>query len=75
MVSCCVVFMTTPKDIQHMHGSIPFLFNFGTNPVVHLLLLKSFIIKICSVESKEHRFTEKRQAREKNRDKRDTYKV
>ena len=41
VVSCCV-YENPQKIMQHIHGDIPLLFDFRTNPiVVHLLLPKS----------------------------------
>ena len=40
VVSCCV-FVKPSKIMQPMHGIIPFMFDCWTDPVGHLLLLKS----------------------------------
>ena len=32
-----------------MHGNVPYMFDYWADPVVHLLLLKSYMVKwICS---------------------------
>ena len=35
------VFNKPPKIMQHMHGNIPYMFDYWADPVVHLLLGKS----------------------------------
>ena len=35
-----VVLMTKPKFIQHRYGIIPYMFDCGADPIVHLLLLR-----------------------------------
>ena len=40
VVSCCV-YENPQKIMQHIHGDIPLLFDFRTNPIVLLLLPKS----------------------------------
>ena len=41
-VSCCV-YHNPEKIMQHMHGNIPYLFDFWANPFVHLILLRSYM--------------------------------
>ena len=39
------VYDKSKKIMQHMHGIIPQLFDFWANPVAHLLLLKSSMVR------------------------------
>ena len=43
--SCCV-YVKPKKMMKHMHGITPCLFDCCTDPVVHLLLLKSSMDKL-----------------------------
>ena len=42
VIGCCV-YDKPQKNMQHMHGNIPYLFDFWADLVVHLLLQKSYI--------------------------------
>ena len=44
MSNCCV-YEKPEKIVQYMHGNISFMFDCWADPVVHLLLLKSFMSK------------------------------
>ena len=44
VVSCCV-YDSLQKNLQYMHGNIPYLFDFCTDPFVHLGLLQSSMIQ------------------------------
>ena len=43
VVSCCV-YDNTYKIILHMHGNIPYLFDFWADQFAHFLLLKSSMV-------------------------------
>ena len=43
-VSCCANVKPTQKIMQQMHGIIQYMFDCWADPVVYLVLLKSFMI-------------------------------
>ena len=49
MVSCCV-YDKPHKSYQHMHGNILYMFYFWADPVVRLLLLKSYMIRQLAID-------------------------
>ena len=42
----CGVYVKLPKNMQHMHGTIPYMFYCWADPVDRLLLLKSYMVKL-----------------------------
>ena len=45
MVSCFAYDKPKRKNMLQMNGTIPFMFDYWADPVVHLLLLKSSMVK------------------------------